>query len=328
MARFNSFGRWLGLIFALTAVLATPPRALAGETVTYYYTNEQGTPLTTTDGAGALTAASDYRPYGIQALGSAINGPGYTGHVNDVDSGFVYMQARYYDPEIARFVSTDPNVPRDGDTFNFSRYVYGNNNPILDTDPDGRETGVALRNMNLGVGYPQLPAQTFAEKAIAGGALALVAAPIFAITSAASATATVAAVGAESSSSAAVGAAIDASVAAQSAGATSGATTGLITEAGEVFTGASTNAGGAGAATNATVQEALNGVSTGARSAFHGCCGEIDALSNAANAGAKLEGATMATVRAAGRQAGQVMKACSSCQAVADKLGINVVSPP
>jgi len=94
----------------------------------------------------------------------------------------------------------------------------------------------------------------------------------------------------------------------------------------EVFTGASTNALGPGMATNDVVQGALDELTT--TSEYSGCCGEINAMSKALNAGAKIRNATVATVRATGKSAGKLMKACSSCQQVADKLGVKIVSPP
>jgi RHS repeat-associated protein len=72
-------------------------------------------------------------------MGVAPNGPGYTGHVNDPDTGLVYMQARYYDPVTARFLAVDPVNSPAGDTFKFNRYVYANNNPVSNIDPDGRD---------------------------------------------------------------------------------------------------------------------------------------------------------------------------------------------
>jgi len=63
---------------------------------------------------------------------------GYTGHVNDVESGLVYMQARYYDPEVGRFLSVDPVGPEPGSAFSFARYSYANNDPIRNFDPFGR----------------------------------------------------------------------------------------------------------------------------------------------------------------------------------------------
>jgi RHS repeat-associated protein len=58
--------------------------------------------------------------------------------VNDPDTGLVYMQARYYDPITGRFLSIDPAEPIPGSLFHFNRYDYANNNPIINTDPDGR----------------------------------------------------------------------------------------------------------------------------------------------------------------------------------------------
>jgi len=64
---------------------------------------------------------------------------GFTGHVNDVDTGLTYMQQRYYDPVAGRFLSIDP-VVRDANTGgSFNRYAYGNNNPYGHIDPDGRQ---------------------------------------------------------------------------------------------------------------------------------------------------------------------------------------------
>lgn len=107
-------------------------------TVTYVYTDPQGTPLAEADASGTITATFDYAPYGSQAMGTPPDGPGYTGHVNDPDTGLVYMQARYYDPGVGRFLSVDPVGPSAGDVFNFNRYAYANNNPVNRIDPDGR----------------------------------------------------------------------------------------------------------------------------------------------------------------------------------------------
>ena len=56
----------------------------------------------------------------------------FTGKEVDEDSGLQYFLARYYDPEVGRFLSKDPEQ-------NLNLYVYCNNNPINLVDPDGRE---------------------------------------------------------------------------------------------------------------------------------------------------------------------------------------------
>ena len=128
-------GLWLGL--GLQARAQT-------DTVTYVYTDPQGTPLVQADASGNVIAKYDYTPYGnsIASLGAAPNGPGYTGHVNDPETGLVYMQARYYQPT-GRFLSPDPVEPSAGNVYGFNRYAYANNNPIINTDPTGEFPGDA-----------------------------------------------------------------------------------------------------------------------------------------------------------------------------------------
>lgn len=130
--------RFVVMVLALGWGLAAS--AAGAETVTYYYTSPQGTVLATADAAGNLLTTTDYRPYGAQALGSPAPGPGYTGHVGDPDSGLVYMQARYYEPAVGRFLSTDPAGAGPGDILAFNSFAYAHNNPVGNVDPDGRQT--------------------------------------------------------------------------------------------------------------------------------------------------------------------------------------------
>lgn len=120
----------LGLVIGLDGI------AHAG-TVTYIYTDPQGTPLAEADASGNIKATFDYRPYGSLALGTPPSGPGYTGHVEDPDANLVYMQARYYDSALGRFLSVDPKPPTTGNPFNFNRFAYVNDNPVNNIDPDG-----------------------------------------------------------------------------------------------------------------------------------------------------------------------------------------------
>ena len=112
-------------------------------TVTYVYTDPQGTPLAEADANGNITKTYDYTPYGTAALGTPPSGPGYTGHVNDPETNLVYMQHRYYDPVTGRFLSVDPVSPTAGNQSNFNRYSYVADNPVIRIDPDGRVTTCA-----------------------------------------------------------------------------------------------------------------------------------------------------------------------------------------
>lgn len=138
-ARFPGHPQWLSRVAGLLVSVVSLVRPVqSSEVVTYYYIDQQGTVLANADVLGHMLAATDYRPYGVIARGSANDGPGFTGHVDDSDSGLVYMQARYYDPVVGRFTATDPVGPAAGNVFAFNRYDYANDNPAVHVDPDGR----------------------------------------------------------------------------------------------------------------------------------------------------------------------------------------------
>ena len=129
-------------IYLAGSLIAQREESLAtgAVTVKYQHTDALGSPVAVTSDAGGLLERVDYEPYG-KVLGTAVakDGPGYTGHVLDAATGMNYMQQRYYDPEIGRFLSADP-VTADGSTgANFNRYWYANNNPYRFSDPDGRQ---------------------------------------------------------------------------------------------------------------------------------------------------------------------------------------------
>ena len=112
---------------------------------TFSHTDALGSPVAHTNIAGQIIGnRTRYEPYGATAAGDVPQSIGFTGHVNDADTGLVYMQQRYYDPVAGRFLSVDPVVTdaKTGDHFN--RYVYANNNPFKYTDPDGQIPMLAL----------------------------------------------------------------------------------------------------------------------------------------------------------------------------------------
>ncbi len=107
---------------------------------TWYHHDHLGSVRLRTDEEGLEVESADYKPFGElwSASGEAGESPwDFAGHRTDADSGLVYMNARYYDPEIGRFLTADPVVADPKDPQSLNRYAYANNNPISNVDPTG-----------------------------------------------------------------------------------------------------------------------------------------------------------------------------------------------
>ncbi|MGQ0798934.1 MAG: RHS repeat-associated core domain-containing protein [Pseudomarimonas sp.] len=113
--------------------------------ITYHHTDMLGSPVVESNAQGIPQSPTYYAPYG-EPMNRAVDGPGYTGHQMDAPTGLTYMQQRYYDPVVGRFLSVDPMAADTTTGWNFNRFSYANNNPYRFVDPDGRET-LAIRAM-------------------------------------------------------------------------------------------------------------------------------------------------------------------------------------
>ena len=62
----------------------------------------------------------------------------YRGYYYDEETGLYYLQTRYYDPTIGRFISPDSVDYLDPESINgLNLYIYCLNNPVMYSDPDG-----------------------------------------------------------------------------------------------------------------------------------------------------------------------------------------------
>lgn len=138
-------GKVAEYIYLGSSLLAIRERDVPTNVYTYKYqhTDALGSPVRVTDAGRRTLERNEYEPYGkVIAPAAPHDGPGYTGHVYDAATGMNYMQQRYYDPVIGRFLSVDPVTAISDPVSYFNRYKYANNNPYKFTDPDGREAAL------------------------------------------------------------------------------------------------------------------------------------------------------------------------------------------
>ncbi|MEM7215201.1 MAG: polymorphic toxin-type HINT domain-containing protein [Pseudomonadota bacterium] len=102
----------------------------------------QSTQIVTDSSDGSVLSTIDYKPYGLtQSILPANSGfyrAKFQSHELDDATGLYYFGARYYDPEIRRFISADDQLgagPYHQDAFNRYEMVLGN--PVSNWDPDG-----------------------------------------------------------------------------------------------------------------------------------------------------------------------------------------------
>jgi RHS repeat-associated protein len=88
---------------------------------------------------GQTTAAQRFDAWGkLEQAAGSVPTYGYTGREPDAN-GLIHYRARYYHPEIGRFVSRDPL----GLSAGINPYAYADGNPVLFNDPDGLMAALA-----------------------------------------------------------------------------------------------------------------------------------------------------------------------------------------
>ena len=111
-------------------------------TLYYYVLNAQGDVVRIVNSSRSVVASYTYDPWGkiISSSGTLadINPLRYRGYYYDSETGFYYLQSRYYDPEIGRFINADSYASTDATgLLSTNMFAYCENDPVNKSDPSG-----------------------------------------------------------------------------------------------------------------------------------------------------------------------------------------------
>lgn len=100
----------------------------------YYFADAHGSTVALTNSSGAVDATWTYSPWGQTTAhtGSASTPILFAGAYVDTETGLLYLQARYYDPKTALFLTVDALVD-----LTHQAYLYTGDDPLNRTDPTG-----------------------------------------------------------------------------------------------------------------------------------------------------------------------------------------------
>ena len=185
---------WLGKAIEFIYDENNQPYAMRyNGTVYYYVLNVQGDVVGLLNASGAIAVEYTYDPWGkllnINTHGSTptmdvqystaaeANPLRYRGYYYDTETGFYYLQTRYYDPAICRFINADTYTTTDAEgLLSTNMFAYCENNPVNMSDETGTVPSwlkkVAVGVVAIAVGAVVVAATGGAATAVVGAAIA------------------------------------------------------------------------------------------------------------------------------------------------------------
>ena len=150
----GSTSTWKDYIASDNGLLAVRFNTGGTVSVDYVVGDHLGSTSVLTNAGGTVTERDSYDAWGLRRNANGTDASGCTSVTSALTRGFtaqehldptcaINMNARLYDPTLARFMSADPIVssPFDGQSFN--RFSYVENGPLSATDPTGHDSAIA-----------------------------------------------------------------------------------------------------------------------------------------------------------------------------------------
>ncbi|MDP2932874.1 MAG: RHS repeat-associated core domain-containing protein, partial [bacterium] len=112
--------------------------AASDEVISYYHSDHLGSSNVITDQNGNQVGLTEFSPYGSVSKQTGSYDPKFKFTGKELDNtGLYFYGARYYDPQIGRFITADPTIQQPYDPQDLNRFAYCRNNPINLIDPNG-----------------------------------------------------------------------------------------------------------------------------------------------------------------------------------------------
>jgi len=121
----------------------------------YYHSDHLGSSNIITDRVGNVVQHYEYSTFGHSTYTSSTSAFAlsnrYTDQILDDETGLYYYGARYYDPQLGRFVQPDTEVQAPDCPQTLNRYSYSLNNPLNFTDPSGHDAVAVVTAIVIGM---------------------------------------------------------------------------------------------------------------------------------------------------------------------------------